>query len=134
MGGTFIKIAAVYLAIGITLGIYMGITEEFEYTPLHAHLNLLGWATTGIFGLIYIAFPSVNGKLGKTHFWLHNIGAPLVLIGMILFINGQEGIAFPIALSGSLMVLGGTFVFMVNMFKNIKNGESGVRNKQKLER
>ncbi|MFD1863590.1 cbb3-type cytochrome c oxidase subunit I [Planococcus chinensis] len=121
MATAFIKIAAIYLLIGISLGIYMGIVEEFEYTPVHAHINLLGWATTGLFGVIYHVLPEAgNSKLGKAHFWLHNIGSFLVLFGMILFVNGEEGLAFPVALTGALAVVAATLVFIVNLFKNAK--------------
>lgn len=130
MGTAFIKIAAVYLLIGISLGIYMGIIENFEYTPIHAHVNLLGWATMGIFGLVYSAFPRAgNSKLGKTHFWLHNIGTLLVILGMVLFVNEEEGIAFPLAFVGAFTVVGATIVFIVNLFSNGKAVETSDRHR-----
>ncbi|WP_422122484.1 cbb3-type cytochrome c oxidase subunit I [Planococcus sp. X10-3] len=125
MGTAFIKIAAVYLLIGIALGIYMGITDNFQYGHLHAHINLLGWSTTAIFGVIYYVFSRAgDAKLGKIHFWLHNIGTPLVLLGMYLFSVGQEGIAFPMAVGGSLIVLAATLLFVVNVFTNLKERQS----------
>lgn len=122
MGTAFIKIAAVYLLIGVGLGIYMGIVERFEYGHVHAHINLLGWSTTAAFGVIYHMFPKAgNHKLGKVHFWLHNIGTPLVLLGMFLFSINEPGPAFPMALGGSLIVLVATLVFVANVFMNLKN-------------
>lgn len=130
MGTAFIKIAAVYLLFGIGLGIYMGIAEEFQYTAVHAHINLLGWATTGLFGLIYHAFPRAgDGKMGKIHFWLHNIGTVMVLLGMFLFTVGEDGVAFPLAVSGSFIVLGATILFVANMFMNVKEVETSERTK-----
>lgn len=121
MGTLFIKIAAVYLLIGIALGIYMGITDSFQYAHVHAHINLLGWATSGLFGVIYYVFSRAgNSKLGKIHFWLHTIGTPLVLLGMYLFTVGQDGAAFPMAVGGALIVLAATLLFVVNMFTNLK--------------
>lgn len=125
MGTAFIKIAAVYLLIGIGLGIYMGIADVFLYGHVHAHINLLGWSTMVLFGLIYYAFPKAgNGKLGKVHFWLHNIGTPMVLLGMFLFSNGQDGPAFPLAVGGSLIVMAATLVFTTNLFVNLQGGET----------
>lgn len=130
MSTAFIKIAAVYLLIGISLGIYMGIAERFEFTPVHAHINLLGWATTGIFGLIYYAFPRAgNSKLGKIHFWLHNLGALVLLIGMTLFSFGNAGTALPIAIVGAFTVIGATIVFIVNVFSNVKVAETADRHR-----
>ena len=48
MSARLIRIAAVYLAIGVTMGIVMGITHQFVLAPVHAHINLLGWASLGI--------------------------------------------------------------------------------------
>ncbi|MDN7245382.1 cytochrome-c oxidase [Planococcus shenhongbingii] len=129
MGTAFIKVAAVYLLVGTSLGIYMGIVEKFEFTPVHAHINLVGWATMGIFGLIYSAFPRAgNSGLGKIHFWLHNIGALLLLVGMTLFATGEAGTAFPIAVTGALTVIAATLVFIVNLFRNVKAHEAFRRN------
>lgn len=125
MGKTFIKVASVYLLIGVSFGIYMGISENFAYGHVHAHINLLGWATMGIFGLIYYAFPRAgNSKLGTVHFWMHNIGSPLLLAGMFLFANGGSGPALPLAIGGGLIVLVGTVVFVVNVFMNMKESTS----------
>ena len=129
MGTAFIKIAAVYLLIGIGLAIYMGITDNFQYGHLHAHINLLGWSTAAIFGVIYCVFSRAgNSKLGKIHFWLYNIGTPLVLLGMYLFAVGQDGTAFSIAAVGTLIVLAATIVFVVNVFTNLNDARSYDRN------
>lgn len=121
MGRVFIKIAAVYLLIGISLGIYMGITDNFQFAHLHAHINLLGWATTGLFGVIYHVFQRAgNSKLGKIHFWLYTIGTPLVLLGMLLFSIEQPDLALPAAIGGSLIVLAAILTFVVNIFKNVR--------------
>lgn len=125
MGKAFIKVASVYLLMGISFGVYMGLSENFEYGHTHAHLNLLGWATMGIFGLIYCVFPEAgSSKLGKTHFWLYNIGAPFLLAGMFLFADGPDGTALILAIIGGLIVLIGTIVFVVNVFMNIKEKNS----------
>jgi len=121
MGIAFIKVASVYLLIGVSLGLYMGISEKFEYTAVHAHVNLLGWATMGLFGLIYYYFPRAgDSKLGKAHFWLHNIGALALILGMVFFASGNEGLALPLAISGAILVIIATLVFLVNVFQNVK--------------
>ena len=44
-GIIWIKIAVVYLLVGVSLGIYMGASGDHSLHPVHAHINLLGWAT-----------------------------------------------------------------------------------------
>jgi hypothetical protein len=58
MSARFIRIAALYLVIGVAMGIAMGITQNFSLAPVHAHINLLGWASLWIMGVIYHAWPS----------------------------------------------------------------------------
>jgi hypothetical protein len=49
MGVRFLKIAAVYFFIAVCIGLVMGITHNFMFTSVHAHLNLLGWVSMALF-------------------------------------------------------------------------------------
>ncbi|HSP23430.1 MAG TPA: cytochrome-c oxidase [Planococcus sp. (in: firmicutes)] len=119
MGTYFIKIASVFLIIGIGLGIYMGLAEDFKYADLHAHINLVGWVTTGVYGLVYAFFPKIgNNKLAKVHFWLHIIGTPLLLGSIFLITINKMGTGLAIGIPGALIVLLAAIVFAVNLFKN----------------
>jgi len=44
-GVLWIKAAVVYLVMGVGLGIYMGASGDHVMVPVHAHLNLLVWAS-----------------------------------------------------------------------------------------
>lgn len=121
MGIAFLKVASIYLLIGVCLGMYMGLADKFQYTAVHAHINLLGWATMALFGLIYHYFPRAgNSKLGKIHFWLHNIGSVVLIIGMIFLANQNDNIGLPLAIPGSILVIGATVIFLVNIFQNVR--------------
>jgi cbb3-type cytochrome oxidase subunit 1 len=119
MGAKLIKISAVYFVIGVLLGMYMSMTEKTTFSPIHAHINLLGWASLGLAGVIYAAFPSAaETTLAKLHFWLHNIGLPLMMIALAFFLTGAAWATSIIAIGGVLVVLG-VILFAVNIFKNI---------------
>lgn len=121
MGIAFLKVASIYLLIGVILGLYMGMADKFQYTAVHAHINLLGWATMALFGLIYHYFPRAgNSKLGKIHFWLHNIGSIVLLIGMIFLANQNENMGLPFAIPGAILVIIATVIFLVNIFQNVR--------------
>lgn len=121
MGIAFLKVASIYLLIGVILGLYMGMADKFQYTAVHAHINLLGWATMALFGLIYHYFPRAgNSKLGKIHFWLHNIGSIVLLIGMIFLANQNENMCLPFAIPGAILVIIATVIFLVNTFQNVR--------------
>ena len=42
----YVVIGALWLLIGMILGIVMGATNKFQFMPLHAHINLVGFACT----------------------------------------------------------------------------------------
>lgn len=55
----FIGTALACLLVGEAMGIYMGIAQDFQLVPAHVHLNLLGWVTLAIFGLMHRAYPAL---------------------------------------------------------------------------
>jgi hypothetical protein len=119
MGIRFLKIAVVYLVIGVSMGIVMGILRAFQYAPVHAHINLLGWATFALAGLVYVLFPKAAAtRLATWHFWLQNIGVPLFLISLVFVLTGNEA-AVPLTIAGSLITLAAMIVFLVNVFANV---------------
>jgi FtsH-binding integral membrane protein len=80
----FFTIGIVFALIGMGLGTYMGITQNFIYAPVHAHINLVGWATHFLFGLYYRGEPAnAKGILPEAHFLCAIIGGILLPIGVI---------------------------------------------------
>ena len=121
MGTRFLKIAAVYFFIAVCLGLIMGMIHNFAFTSVHAHLNLLGWVSMAIFGIIYSIYPrAAETGLAKTHFWLHNIGVPLMQGALFIqILTGNQALTIGIII-GSIMVVVGTLLFLMNIFKNIQ--------------
>lgn len=119
MGKAYLKIASIYFTIGVLAGLTMGIIHDFRFTSVHAHVNLLGWVTMALFGIIYHLYPNAaNTKLAKTQFWLHNIGVPVMLGGIALQVLGVSA-ALPPTIIGSIAVVLGVILFMVNVFKHV---------------
>jgi cbb3-type cytochrome oxidase subunit 1 len=119
-GVLWIKIASVYFVLGISLGIYMGVNENFTLRPVHAHLNLLGWVSLALFGLIYQQFPQIaTTRLAKIQFWLHNVGLPFQMIFLIMLIMGNAAIG-PFLGMADIAVGLAIVLFMVNVFSNLK--------------
>lgn len=118
---SFIGIGILYLLIGIGFGMYMGGKGDFTFAPLHAHINLVGFVLMSIFGLIYRQFPAMAAHaLGKAHFWLHQIGALLLVIMLYLMFSGtitEAGMA-PVAPIAELAVWVGIACFGINFMRN----------------
>lgn len=121
MSERFIKIAVTYFVIAITFGLFMSMSNDHNYKNLHVHLALLGWASLALAGLIYRLYPAASqSKLVTMHFWLHNIGLPIMLIGWFFVIGGN--IAFgPIIGLGALITSIGILIFAINVCLNVKS-------------
>ncbi|MGG4344405.1 cytochrome-c oxidase [Paenibacillus lautus] len=121
MGVKLIKIAAVYFVLGILLGMYMSISHSYDYASVHTHINLLGWASLALAGVIYVLFPAAGeSTAGKVHFWLHNIGLPVMMIGLALLVSGMESVEPVIAVGGVLVTLG-ILAFLYNVLTHVKS-------------
>jgi cbb3-type cytochrome oxidase subunit 1 len=121
MGVKLIKIAAVYFVLGILLGMYMSISHSYDYASVHTHVNLLGWASLALAGVIYVLFPAAGeSTAGKVHFWLHNIGLPVMMIGLALLVSGMESVEPVVAVGGVLVTLG-ILAFLYNVLTHVKS-------------
>lgn len=120
MGLNFLKIAVVYLVLGALLGFGMGISQKFALVPVHAHLLLLGWASLALAGLMYHFYPeAARTRLARIHFWLHNLGLPLFMVGLGFLLTGNEAL-FALVLVGATAVIVGLVLFAANVLLNIK--------------
>jgi cbb3-type cytochrome oxidase subunit 1 len=117
MGIMMVRISVVYFFIGVVLGILIHVTPELA--TVHPHWNLLGWVSFALGGVVYCVFPKAGAsKLGKAHFWLHLVGIPILLFGLLRFGMGQP--AEPFAPLGGLLIVVGALLFMINVFLNVK--------------
>lgn len=116
----FLLAGAVYLLVGIGLGAHMGASGDHSLSPVHAHINLLGFTLMTLFGLAYRLIPGLNaGWLGRAQFWLHQIGGLILLIALYLLMSGTlppetVGPVMPVA---EIMVLLSAIFWLVNLWR-----------------
>lgn len=119
-GAVWLKLAVLYLIVGVGLGIMMGASEDFTLRPVHAHINLLGWATMALAGLVYSVYPDAGAsKLAKLHFWLNNVSLPVMAISLAFVITGTRALVPVLAISEIVAAIG-ILVFAANIFLNLK--------------
>jgi cbb3-type cytochrome oxidase subunit 1 len=119
-GIVWLKIAAVYFVLGTGLGIYMGASGDHVLFPVHAHLNLLGWASLALIGLIYQQFPALAGtRLARIQFWVHNLALPPAMLVLACYLRGNQGLE-PILAITSVAIGVAVLLFAVNLFRNLK--------------
>jgi hypothetical protein len=111
----YVAIGAIWLVLGMSFGIYMGAAEKFQFTPVHAHINLLGFACHGIFGLTYRNWPAMKSlRLAPYQFWIFVVATPVTLIGLVFTVTG--GPVLPTIL-GSFGLLTGAALFCVMIWQ-----------------
>jgi hypothetical protein len=111
----FLLLATVLLICGAVLGIDMGAREDFQLVPVHAHLNLAGWASLALFGLTYRAYPQIAAtKLAMWHFFVSGIGSILLPIGIgLAVLRNSPGLA----IIASILWLIGVLMFLVQLIR-----------------
>jgi hypothetical protein len=111
----YVVIGAFWLLFGMTLGIVMGATGKLQFTPLHAHINLVGFACHVLFGLVYRQWPAMQAsRLAAAQFWIFVIASPLTLLGLYFTLTG--GPELP-TIVGSFALLLGALLFFVILFR-----------------
>jgi hypothetical protein len=119
-GVIWLKLAVLYLILGISLGIAMGASQNFTLRPVHAHINLLPWTTMALAGLIYSVFPQAGAsRLARVHFWLLNLALPVMMGALSMLLLGHVAVAPVLAIAeviGALAIL----AFAANLFLNLK--------------
>jgi cbb3-type cytochrome oxidase subunit 1 len=119
MSARFLKTAVVYFVLAVALGVYMGATQKLAQVPVHAHLNLLGWVSMALFGLIYLAHPAAaTTALARWHFWIHQLGLPALMVA-VWAIHAGSTAAEPVAGVLSIIVAIGIVLFAVNVWRTI---------------
>jgi cbb3-type cytochrome oxidase subunit 1 len=97
----FLLAAAIYGLISMVMGMVMGAKEEFNFTPVHAHLNLPGWIALTLYGIVYKIYPTMGqSKLAIAQFYVANAGILVLIPSLAAFLLGNEG-ALPVLSWGS---------------------------------
>ncbi|MGG1517939.1 cytochrome-c oxidase [Paenibacillus oryzisoli] len=115
IGSTF------YFVIGVLMGMGMSMSENYTLSPVHAHINLLGWVSMALGGMLYHVFPAAGAsRLGKWHFWLHMIGIPVMMAGLASMLLTASTAFIPVVSIGGVMVVVGTILFSINAVKYVR--------------
>jgi cbb3-type cytochrome oxidase subunit 1 len=109
----FLMAAAMYGLISMVMGMVMGAKEEFTLTPVHAHLNLLGWIALTLYGIVYKIYPAMGqSKLATVQFYVANAGILVLIPSLAAFLLGNAG-ALPVLIVGELLTVAALAIFLV---------------------
>jgi cbb3-type cytochrome oxidase subunit 1 len=98
----------------------MGISNDFLLRPVHAHINLLGFAVLAIAAFVFYAFPDLaRTRLATAWFWLYNIAMPVGLGALALTLNGHMW-AEPALIVGQLLIWASGCLFAIMVLWNLR--------------
>src|SRR6187549_2638422 len=84
----FFKTAVVWLILGIGAGLQMAISGDHVPFPAHAHINLLGWVTSAIFGGYYALNPAkATWRTALIHYYVYTVGLVVMLPALYVMLN-----------------------------------------------
>ncbi|MEX0970508.1 MAG: hypothetical protein WD046_08715 [Paracoccaceae bacterium] len=106
----FFVTAVIYVILGMAWGIQMSASEDHELSGAHAHLNLVGWATTALFGVYYHIVPKAGeAMLAKLHYVVATAGVVLMVPGIVIAIQGGNPM---LAIIGSFLTAASMLIFL----------------------
>lgn len=75
-----------YALIGLALGIFMAASKDHGQLVTHAHIMLVGFVVSFIYGLCHkLWLNNTTSKLAIAQFYTHQVGAFLLFIGLFLY-------------------------------------------------
>ncbi|MCB5411157.1 cbb3-type cytochrome c oxidase subunit I [Pseudogemmobacter faecipullorum] len=113
----FLVTGAFWLVIGFLIGIIMGAMGDHSLMPLHAHMNLIGFTLMTGFGLGYALLPDLHPGLARAHYWLHQAGTLVMMIGLYLKYAMDHPLAKPLLVPGSFLILAGAILWLINLLR-----------------
>ena len=125
VANNFLRLGVLSALVGMSLGVWMGANEDFVLRPVHAHINLLGFASMMLFGLFYRSFPAAGrGWLPMAHFGLSVLGF-LILMPSLALMLMQKPFFLPAMIASEIMLVGSMLLFVIIVFMaTMKRDES----------
>ena len=116
---TWFRLAALYFAFGVVLGVAMGASGDHSLFAVHAHINLLGWVSMALFGLIGTVHPAMTeGCVAAVQCWMYNLGVPVMLGALALRLKGFASVE-PLIGAASILVGCSVLLFVWLVFSRI---------------
>ena len=97
-----------FAVLGMALGIYMAISKNHGQHVTHAHVLLLGFVVSVLYGAIYrLWLAAASVRLATIQTGLHQVGSVLIVSGLFLLFSGTatEDALGPLLGGGSIAAI-----------------------------
>ena len=121
LANLYFRTAIVFLIAGIAIGIHMSISGNHNVIGAHAHINLLGWVTSAIFGGYLALNPAkATGLLPRVQYGVYVVGVAAMGVSLYMLLSGNPSIE-PVVAVSSLITFAGVLLFALIIFMPAKN-------------
>lgn len=120
----FFTLAIVYSLLGMTLGLSMAMSQDHSQVATHAHIMVLGWLMSAVFGFFYHLVPAARAsRLATIHFWLAAVSSLGMFIGLFVLYGGNPSIE-PLLAVSAMAYYAATFLFAFIAITTLWRGEA----------
>ena len=106
-------VAASAALVGMSVGVFMGLSHDFRLAPAHAHLNLLGWVTMSLYGLYHRGRERAATMLSWIQAGAGAVGFVCMAAGIALILTSSTPAALPVALGGAFICILSMLLFLI---------------------
>ncbi len=124
MDKKFVLTSLGYAIIGLALGIFMAASKNHGHLVTHAHIMLVGFVVSFIYGLCHkLWLNNSTTKLAKSQYYIHQIGTAGIVIGLFLYYGKFVSLETidPFLAISSIAVLTGMVLMKILFIKSMKN-------------
>ena len=123
MDRKFILTSLGYAIVGLMLGIFMAASKDHGHLVTHAHIMLIGFVVSFIYGLCHkLWLNNTTSKLAKTQYYMHQVGTFVVVVGLFLYYGKFVTLETidPVLAISSIIVLVGMILMKVLFIKSTR--------------
>jgi hypothetical protein len=121
VSAAFFAVGVVYVLAGMFWGMHMGEAQDFVMAPAHAHLNLLGWVTMGLYGTFYaLTQRTMSSMLAWINFAVSALGVVVMIPFLALFLGSSNDPKYiPGIVVGEVLTVLGMLIFGASVAREL---------------
>lgn len=127
MDRKFVLTALGYALIGLLLGIYMAASKNHGQLVTHAHIMLLGFVVSFVYGLCHkLWLSNDNMPIAILQYYLHQAGTLVLLVSLFLLYGkyADENVLNVVLGISSITVLLGVILMKVLIIKSFRTAQA----------
>lgn len=116
----FFKSGILFLIVGMSAGVFMAASHDHTIAPAHAHLNLLGFVVSCVYGTFYGLFPDKgHGWMPRAVWGVHTLSIAVMAPALAWMLYGNPEVE-PFLAGASILLVIAAVLFAVTVFRPVR--------------